>query len=99
MVGHKMTTTEEKIVSTLKEFAKFRLIEEIKEKFDNILEEAKENLEKEIETIVIEKEPLDLIDKKREDNRWKQSMNYYLLNPQKFTFGLKDFKQKKLKRI
>ncbi|MFW9902188.1 MAG: hypothetical protein ACFFDY_13060 [Candidatus Thorarchaeota archaeon] len=87
-----MATAEDKIISTLKEFAKFRLIEEVKEKLDNILEDAKENLEKEIETIVIEKESLDPIDRKREDKRWKNSMNYYLLNPQKFTFGLKDFK-------
>ncbi len=94
-----MATAEEKIVSTLKKFAKFRLIEEVKEKVDNILEEAKENLEKEIETIVIEKKPLDPVDKKREEKRWKQSMNYYLLNPEKFAFGLKDFKQKKLKRL
>jgi len=94
-----MATTEEKIVSTLKEFAKYRLIEEVKEKLDNIVEEAKENLEKEIETIVIKKEPLDPIDKEREEKRWKQSMNYYLLNPQKFTFGLRDLKQNKLKRF
>ena len=94
-----MATTEERIVSTLKEFAKYRLLEEVKEKLDNIVEEAKENLEKEIETITIKKEPLDPIDKEREEKRWKQSMNYYLLNPQKFTFGLKDFKQKKLKRF
>lgn len=94
-----MATTEEKIVSTLKEFAKYRLIEEVKEKLDNIVEEAKENLEKEIETIIIKKEPIDPIDKEREEKRWKQSMNYYLLNPQKFTFGLKDFKQKKFKRF
>ncbi|MFX0001255.1 MAG: hypothetical protein ACFE9Q_03840 [Candidatus Hodarchaeota archaeon] len=94
-----MATAEEKIISTLKDFAKFRLIEEVKEKLEVILEEAKENIEKEIETIVIEKETLDSIDKKREDKKWKQSMNYYLLNPQKFTFGLKDLKQKKLKRF
>ena len=94
-----MATAEEKIISTLKDFAKFSLIEEVKEKLDNILEEAKENLEKEIETIVIEKESLDPIDREREDKRWKQSMNYYLLNPQKFTFGLKSFKHKKLKRF
>ena len=94
-----MATTEEKIVSTLKQFAKYRLIEEVREKLDNIVEEAKENLEKEIETIIIKEEPLDPIDKEREEKRWKQSMNYYLLNPQKFTFGLKDFKQKKLKRF
>ncbi|MFX1387150.1 MAG: hypothetical protein ACFE9M_08050 [Promethearchaeota archaeon] len=94
-----MATAEEKILSTLKEFAKYRLLEEVKEKLDNIVEEAKENLEKEIETIAIRKEALDPIDKEREEKRWKQTMNYYLLNPQKFTFGLKDFKQKKLKRF
>ena len=94
-----MATTEEKIISTLKEFAKYRLIEEVKVKLDIIVEEAKENLKKEIETIVIKKEPLDPIDKEREEKRWKQSMNYYLLNPQKFTFRLKDLKQKELKRI
>ena len=94
-----MATTEERIVATLKEFAKYRLIEEVKEKLDNLVEEARENLEKEIETIVIKSESLDLIDKKREEKRWKQSINYYLLNPNKLKFGLKDFKQKKLKRI
>ena len=50
-----MATAEEKIISTLKDFAKFRLIEEVKEKLEEVVEEAKENLEKEIETIVIKK--------------------------------------------
>ncbi|MCK4382490.1 MAG: hypothetical protein KAW66_04270 [Candidatus Lokiarchaeota archaeon] len=94
-----MATTEEKIVSTLKEFAKYRLIEEVKEKLDNIVEEAKENLEKEIETIVIKKEPLDPIDKEREEKRWKQSFSYYCLHPEKFKFGLRDLKSPKLKRF
>ncbi|MFW9947972.1 MAG: hypothetical protein ACFFDX_14200 [Candidatus Odinarchaeota archaeon] len=94
-----MAATEEKIVSTLKEFAKYRLMEEVKEKLVEIIEEAEKNLEKEIETIVIKEESLDSVDKSREEKRWKHSMNYYLLNPQKFRFGLKDFKQKKLKRI
>ncbi len=85
-----MATVEENIVLTLKEFVKFKLIEEVKEKLDKIVEEVKENLEKEIETIVIKKESLDPIDKEREERRWKKSMNYYLLNPRKFTFGLKD---------
>ena len=92
-----MATTEEKIVSTLKEFAKYRLIEEVKEKLVNIVEEAKENLEKEIETIVIKKEPLDPIDKEREVKRWKQSFSYYCLHPEKFKFGLIDLKSPKLK--
>ena len=83
----KMTTSEEKIITTLKEFPKYKILEEVKEK-----------LEKEVGTIIVKKEPLDPIDKQRAEKRWKQSMNYYLLNPQKFTFGLKDLKQKKLKR-
>jgi len=87
-----MATTEERIISTLKDFAKYRLIEEVKEKLDFILEEAQENIEKEIETIVIRKELLDPINKAREEKRWKQSKNYYLLNPQKFNFGLRDLK-------
>ena len=87
-----MATTEENIVLTLKEYARYRLIEEIKEKLDKIVEEARENLEQEIETIVIKKESIDPIDKVREERRWKKSMSYYLLNPRKFTFGLKDLK-------
>ncbi|MFX0136752.1 MAG: hypothetical protein ACFFDN_24155 [Candidatus Hodarchaeota archaeon] len=87
-----MATAEERIVSTLKEFAKYRLLEEVKEKLDNIVEEAKEKLVQEVETIVIQREPLDSIDKQRAEKRWKQSIGYYQLNPNKFTFGLKDFK-------
>jgi len=94
-----MATTEEKIVSTLKMFARHRLLEEVKEKLDDIVEEATENLEKEIETIEIKNEPLDPIDKIREEKRWKQSFSYYCLHPEKFKFGLKDFNQLKLKKI
>ncbi len=93
-----MATTEEKIVSTLKEFVKYALLKEVREKLDNIVGEAKENLEKDIETITIKKEPLEPIDKEREEKRWKQSFSYYCLHPEKFKFGLKDFKQQKLKR-
>lgn len=95
-----MATTEELyIVSTLKQFAKHRLLEEVKENLGDFVEEAKENLEKEIETIVIKKEPLDPIDKAREEKRWKQSFSYYCLHPEKFKFGFRDFNQHKLKRF
>lgn len=33
---------------------------------------------------------LEEIDKNREEERWKKGLNYYLLNPRKFDFGLKD---------
>lgn len=38
---------------------------------------------------------VDLIEKKRELKRWKQSFNYYCLHPEKFQFGFKDFKQRR----
>lgn len=76
-----MTTAEEEIILTLKEFPKYKILEEVKEK-----------IEREIETIVIKKETVDPIDKKREIKKWKQTIGYYLLNPHKFKFGLKDFK-------
>lgn len=83
-----MTTAEEEIILTLIEFPKYKIFKEVKEK-----------IEKEIETIVIKKETVDPIDKKREIKRWKQTMGYYLLNPHKFKFGLNNFKQQKLKRF
>jgi hypothetical protein len=94
-----METAEEWIVSTLKQFGKYRLLEEVKETSEDIVEEAKEKLVREVETIVIQREPLDAIDKQRAEKRWKQSIGYYQLNPHKFTFGLKDLKKKKLKRF
>ncbi len=74
-----MTTAEEEIILTLKELPKYKTIEEVKEK-------------KETEKVVIKKETVDPIDKKREIKRWKQTLGYYLLNPHKFKFGIRDFK-------
>ncbi|MFX1311324.1 MAG: hypothetical protein ACFFHD_01760 [Promethearchaeota archaeon] len=92
-----MATSKEKTNLILKEFANSGRIKDVKENIDNIVEEAKKNIEKERETIVIKKESLDSIDKEREEKKWKQSMRYYLLHPLEFTFGLKDFTQRKLK--
>ncbi|MFX0141631.1 MAG: hypothetical protein ACFFDN_48790 [Candidatus Hodarchaeota archaeon] len=78
-----MTAVEEEIIPKLKELPKYKIFEEVKEK-----------IEKEIETIVIEKETVDPIDKERELKRWKQTMGFYLLNPHKFRFGLKDLHRK-----
>ena len=89
-----MTTAEEEIIFTLKG----KILGEVEEKVDKVLEEAKEKFEIEIGKIIIKKEPLDPIDKKRAEKRWKQSIGYYQLNPHKFNFGFRDFKQKKLKR-
>ncbi|MHA2036989.1 MAG: hypothetical protein ACW972_03115 [Promethearchaeota archaeon] len=38
------------------------------------------------------KDESELIEKKRALRRWKQSFGYYCLHPEKFTFGLRDFK-------
>ena len=76
-----MATAEEKITLILKEFPKYEILEEVKEK-----------LEKKIGPIVIKKETLDPIDREREEKRWKQTLGYYLLNPHKFKFRLKDLK-------
>ncbi|MFW9822501.1 MAG: hypothetical protein ACFFE4_06180 [Candidatus Thorarchaeota archaeon] len=38
------------------------------------------------------KDELDLIDRKRDLKRWKQSFGYYCLHPEKFRFGIRDFK-------
>ncbi|MFX0106367.1 MAG: hypothetical protein ACFE75_12885 [Candidatus Hodarchaeota archaeon] len=76
-----MTASKEKITLILKEFPKYEILEEVKEK-----------LEKEIGPIIIKKEPVEAIDKKREEKRWKQTLGYYLLNPHKFKFGNRDLK-------
>jgi len=39
------------------------------------------------------KDESDLIEKKRTLRRWKQSFGYYCLYPEKFRFGLRDFKK------
>lgn len=32
----------------------------------------------------------DLIEKKRAEKRWRRTLNYYYLHPEKFRFGIKD---------
>ena len=36
------------------------------------------------------KTEIDLIQKQRDEKRWRNSLGYYYLNPEKFRFGLKD---------
>ncbi|MFX1380677.1 MAG: hypothetical protein ACFFA4_16460 [Promethearchaeota archaeon] len=42
--------------------------------------------------IKIFKYKVDPIQKKRDERKWKESMGYFLLNPEKFKFGFKDLK-------
>ncbi|NHJ21421.1 MAG: hypothetical protein EAX91_10780 [Candidatus Lokiarchaeota archaeon] len=56
------------------------------------LEESKDNLKKEMSLVTPLEPTLDPVQKKRNEKTWKQSLGYYLLNPEKFSFGLKDFR-------
>ncbi len=38
------------------------------------------------------KKEIDLIEKKRALKRWKQTLNFYSLHPEKYKFGFKNFK-------
>ena len=69
------------------------IVEEIEE-FKEVISGIEDNQKARIRQISKEQEnidyPLEEIDNKREDLRWKKGLNYYLLNPQKFDFRLKD---------
>ena len=56
------------------------------------LEESKDNLKKEMSLVTPLEPTLDPVQKKRSEKTWKLSLGYYLLNPEKFRFGLKDFR-------
>ncbi|MFX0140089.1 MAG: hypothetical protein ACFFDN_40985 [Candidatus Hodarchaeota archaeon] len=76
-----MTATEEKIIPILKEFPKYKILDEIKN-----------DLKKEIKIITTVEHEHDPIQKRRDEKRWKGTMGYYFLNPDKFRVGLKDLK-------
>ena len=56
------------------------------------LEQSKDNLKKEKSFVTTLEPTLDPIQKKRNEKAWKQSLGYYLLHPEKFRFGLRDFR-------
>ena len=76
-----MTTTKEKIIPMLKEFPKYE-----------ILDKLEKELKKEVKLVTTVEHVFDPIQKQRDEKRWKQTMGYYLLHPEKFKFGLKDLK-------
>ena len=57
-----------------------------------IKEDVKLEPKEKITVTPVVKDQSDLIEKKRALRRWKQSFGYYCLHPEKFRFGLKDFK-------
>ena len=58
-----------------------------------IKEDVKLEPKEKITVAPVFKDESDLIEKKRALRRWKQSCGYYCLYPEKFRFGLRDFKK------
>ncbi|MFX0040973.1 MAG: hypothetical protein ACFFCY_17960 [Promethearchaeota archaeon] len=88
-----MTESKEIIVPENKEFLYVFHKEKIKDKPKEILPYIPFTKRKIISTkISTGKKEVDMIEKKREITRWKQSFSYYCLHPEKFKFGFKDLK-------
>ncbi|MBY9016705.1 MAG: hypothetical protein KGD68_13510 [Candidatus Lokiarchaeota archaeon] len=79
-----MTSSKEEVFPILREFPKYKIIEELKEE---AVKEVKQLLEK--------KTDIDPIQKKRDERNWKKSLGYYALNPNKFDFKISNLKTKK----
>ena len=79
-----MTTSKEEVFPILREFPKYKIIEEIKVE---AVKEVNKLLEKE--------KDIDPIQKKRDERNWKTSLGYYVLNPNKFNFKISNLKTKK----
>ena len=79
-----MTTSKEEVIPILREFPKYKIIEELKE---DAVKEVNKLLEKE--------KDIDPIQKKRDERNWKKSLGYYVLNPNKFNFKISNLKTKK----
>jgi len=76
-----MTVSKKVILPLLKEFPKYIIVEEIKKE-----------TEERVKQIPMKEKEVDLIQKRRDDKKWKNSMGYYLLNPKKHAFSFKDLK-------
>jgi len=76
-----MTSSKEEVFPILREFSKYKIIEELKEE---AVKEVKQLLEK--------KTDIDPIQKKRDEKNWIKSLGYYALNPRKFDFSTKNLK-------
>ena len=76
-----MTASKKVILPLLKEFPKYIIVEEIK----------KETEEK-VKKIPVKEKEVDLIQRRRDDRKWENSMSYFLLNQEKHVFRFKDLK-------
>jgi len=77
----KMTESKKIVISSSNEFLKYKTIDE----------EGNETKEK-VKLVTILKHEIDPTQKRRDEKGWKESLGYYLLNPKKLNFGLKDLK-------
>ncbi|MFX1419364.1 MAG: hypothetical protein ACFE9N_10630 [Promethearchaeota archaeon] len=76
-------------MSEFKEF--FYVFSEV-EKKEPKSEQVQIPFTKELSQIPTVENELHLIENKRELKRWKQSIGYYYLNPEKFKFGIRGLK-------
>ena len=77
----KMAIVKKKITPLLKEFPKYKILEEIEKK-------AKQEVNF-FTTLETDSDPIQM---RRNVKNWKNSISYYLLHPEKFKFKLKDLK-------
>ena len=57
-----------------------------------ILDNKKEKVKKEVNFFKILETDSNPLQKRRNERKWKQTLGYYLLHPEKFKFGFKDLK-------
>ncbi len=76
-----MAIVKKKITPFLKEFPKYKILEEIEKKAKHEV-----NFFTNIET---DSDPIQM---QRNLKNWKKSMSYYLLHPEKFKFNLRNLK-------
>ena len=76
-----MAVVKKKITPMLKEFPKYKIFDEIKEKVNG-----------EVDFFTTLETDSDPVQMRRNEKQWKQTMGYYLLHPEKFRFGIKDLK-------
>ncbi|MFX0139294.1 MAG: hypothetical protein ACFFDN_36980 [Candidatus Hodarchaeota archaeon] len=76
-----MTESKRIISSRVKVFPKY-----------TILDEKEKRTKKKVRSLITLKHRIDPAQKQRNEKKWKESIGYYHLNPEKFKFGLKDLK-------
>jgi hypothetical protein len=76
-----MAISKRKIISHFTEFPKQEIIDD----------ESKDILKKEMNFFRTFEPTSDPVQEQRNEKIWKHSLGYYLLHPEKFRYGLKDF--------